>query len=184
MPCCNGRTSVAALSWVCHPTPFHPTPVQDWFHLFFRSCAGSLGEAAPPGIDETNSGRSLIPRATLIDNWLHIWIVRFTFFFCQRLTAVIFIAPFPDATILPPWLGFTTCHLPQNSRQNGIILLPPWLWVHCSIPGHDDPPAALTLGSLLHSRTRRSSCCLDFGFTCHLPQNSQQNGVTLFFPLN
>ena len=52
------------------------------------------------------------------------------FFFCQRLTAVIFIAPFPDATILPPWLGFTTCHLPQNSRQNGIILLPPWLWVH------------------------------------------------------
>ena len=154
MPCCNGRTSVAtsvaALSWVCHPTPFHPTPVQDWFHLFFRSCAGSLGEAAPPGIDETNSGRSLIPRATLIDNWLHIWIVRFTFFFfCQRLGGKFTIA---------------------------VISL-----LHS---GRDDPPAALTLGSLLHSWTRRSSCCLDFGFTCHLPQNSQQNGVTLFFPLN
>ena len=127
---CHAATDPLQHCLGCHPTPFHPTPVQDWVSsFFFRSCAGSLGEAAPPGIDETNSGRSLIPRATLIDNWLHIWIVRFTFFFCQRLTAVIFIAPFPDATILPPWLGFT-CHLPQNSRQNGIILLPPWLWVH------------------------------------------------------
>ena len=40
--------------------------------------------------------------------------------------------------------------------------------------GRDDPPAALTLGSLLHSRTRRSSCCLDFGFTCHLPKTADR----------